>query len=99
MTTSDPRLFDNLAVTHRDGVTTIVIDRPTKLNALNAETLSEIERAFDAHDNHRKIFTARRIWERTLAGHAKKWCEDFGIEWRTSDTCVWRIRKFFLIVH
>ncbi len=55
MTTSDPMQFDNLTVTHRDAVTTIVIDRPSKLNALNAETLSEIERAFDAVDHDESV--------------------------------------------
>ena len=55
MTTSDPMQFDNLTVTQRDAVTTIVIDRPNKLNALNAETLSEIERAFDAVDHDESV--------------------------------------------
>lgn len=40
--------FENLKVTHADGVTTIVVDRPKKLNALDADTLSEIESAFES---------------------------------------------------
>lgn len=40
--------FDNLTVNHRDGVTTLVVDRPKKLNALDAATLTELESAFDA---------------------------------------------------
>jgi enoyl-CoA hydratase len=40
--------LDNLTVSHHDGVATLVIDRPSKLNALNAQTLSELEQAFDA---------------------------------------------------
>lgn len=40
--------FENLTVTHRDGITTVTVDRPEKLNALTGETLSEIEQAFDA---------------------------------------------------
>ncbi len=40
--------FENLTVTHRDGITTVTVDRPKKLNALNRATLSELDRAFDA---------------------------------------------------
>ena len=40
--------YENLSVTQDDGVMTVAIDRPKKLNALNADTLAEIERAVDA---------------------------------------------------
>ena len=39
--------FKNLTLTERDGITTLTVDRPKKLNALNRETLAEIDRAID----------------------------------------------------
>lgn len=35
--------FDNLQVTHEGGITHITVDRPKVLNALNRQTLSELE--------------------------------------------------------
>jgi enoyl-CoA hydratase len=40
--------FENLLVEDRDAVRVITVHRPDKLNALNAETLSELHAAFDA---------------------------------------------------
>jgi enoyl-CoA hydratase len=40
--------FENLTVTHRDGITTVTVDRPKKLNAMTRETLRELDQAFDA---------------------------------------------------
>lgn len=40
--------FDNLTLEREDGIATVTINRPKKLNALNATTLIEIEDAFDA---------------------------------------------------
>ncbi len=38
--------YQNLSINQQDGITTLVIDRPKKLNALNKETLAEIHNAF-----------------------------------------------------
>ncbi len=38
--------FDNILVTKRNGVATITINRPKKLNALNNLTISELHKAF-----------------------------------------------------
>lgn len=40
--------FENLTVTHRDGMAILIVDRPKKLNALDTATLTELESAFDA---------------------------------------------------
>jgi enoyl-CoA hydratase len=41
-------MMDNVKTENRDGVLIITIDRPKVLNALNAQTVAEIEEAFDA---------------------------------------------------
>lgn len=38
--------FKNIYINTEDGISTLVIDRPEKLNALNRETLEEINQAF-----------------------------------------------------
>ncbi len=38
--------YNNISITNENGISTLVIDRPKKLNALNRETLKEIHRAF-----------------------------------------------------
>ena len=40
--------YENLLVEHDDGVALVTVNRPTKLNALNAQTLGEMVHAFDA---------------------------------------------------
>ncbi len=44
--------FSLITVTTEDGITTITINRPDKMNALNIQLLSEIDKAFDeVYDN------------------------------------------------
>lgn len=40
--------YDNLLVEHRDAIAVVTVSRPRKLNALNARTLEELDRAFAA---------------------------------------------------
>ncbi|HEX8563904.1 MAG TPA: enoyl-CoA hydratase-related protein [Flavobacterium sp.] len=46
--------FENILVTHQNGIATVTINRPTKLNALNKATIAELHDAFAAleEDNH-----------------------------------------------
>ena len=39
--------YDNIRTEQKDGILTITIDRPKVLNALNAQTVTELGRAFD----------------------------------------------------
>lgn len=39
--------YENIRLENRDGILWLTIDRPKVLNALNAQTMAEIERAFD----------------------------------------------------
>src|SRR5437763_14175791 len=40
--------MENVKTENRDGILVVTIDRPKVLNALNAQTIAEIERAFSA---------------------------------------------------
>lgn len=42
--------YDNLLVESNDGITTITINRPNKLNALNKATIEELHQAFKSAD-------------------------------------------------
>ncbi|WP_417876118.1 enoyl-CoA hydratase/isomerase family protein [Winogradskyella sediminis] len=43
--------YNNILSDHQNGITTITINRPKKLNALNKATIQELHDAFDAADN------------------------------------------------
>ena len=43
-------MYNNITSTQSDGITTITINRPSKLNALNRETIEELHSAFKAAD-------------------------------------------------
>ncbi|WP_417859667.1 enoyl-CoA hydratase/isomerase family protein [Winogradskyella sediminis] len=43
--------YNNILSDHQNGITTITINRPKKLNALNKVTIQELHDAFDAADN------------------------------------------------
>ncbi len=47
--------FSNLLVSNQDAICTITINRPSKLNALNTETIQELHQAFKAADQDHKI--------------------------------------------
>ena len=40
--------FENILTSTQNGITTITINRPSKLNALNKVTIEELHHAFDA---------------------------------------------------
>jgi enoyl-CoA hydratase len=42
--------YENILIEKEDGISTIIINRPTKLNALNKATIEELHYAFDAED-------------------------------------------------
>ena len=39
--------YDNILTANQNGITTITINRPSKLNALNKATIEELHNAFD----------------------------------------------------
>jgi len=39
--------FNNILIDFNEGITTVTINRPSKLNALNTETIEELHQAFD----------------------------------------------------
>src|SRR5690554_2835858 len=47
--------FDNLLFDTQDGIATITINRPSKLNALNRETIQEMDESFKAADEDKDI--------------------------------------------
>ncbi|PWG05719.1 enoyl-CoA hydratase/isomerase family protein [Polaribacter aquimarinus] len=49
--------FQNILVSSENGLATIIINRPKKLNALNKETIGELHAAFEALENNKNIKT------------------------------------------
>lgn len=47
--------YENILISHTNGVATISVNRPTKLNALNQETISELHNAFKEADHNDSI--------------------------------------------
>jgi enoyl-CoA hydratase len=47
--------YGNILVTNNQNIATITINRPTKLNALNVETINELHLAFEILDNQHEI--------------------------------------------
>ncbi len=45
--------YENILSEHANGITTITINRPKKLNALNKDTIHELHEAFDEANNDR----------------------------------------------
>lgn len=47
--------YENLLVAEENGIATITINRPEKLNALNKATIAELNKAFDALDQSESV--------------------------------------------
>ncbi len=47
--------YNNILSENQNGITTITINRPTKLNALNKETIEELHNAFKAADEESSV--------------------------------------------
>lgn len=47
--------LDNILLENENGIATIIIDRPSKLNALNKKTISELHHAFKEADNDLEV--------------------------------------------
>jgi len=47
--------FENILTETNDGLATIIIDRPSKLNALNSDTIQELHEAFKIADEDKNI--------------------------------------------
>ena len=64
--------FRNLLIDDRDGVRRITINRPDKLNALNAETINELHLAFEAarHDDAVRVVVLAGAGEKAFVAGA-----------------------------
>lgn len=47
--------YENILATSQNGIATVTINRPTKLNALNKATIQELHDAFEALENDEKV--------------------------------------------
>ena len=53
--------LNNIISETTKGLTTIIINRPSKLNALNEETIYELHQAFKTAEQDRNTFTCQRL--------------------------------------
>ena len=75
--------YNNLLIADEDQVRTITINRPDKLNALNRETIAELEQALNDADNNKstRVVIITGSGEKAfVAGADIKEFADFGIE-------------------
>ena len=47
--------YENILTTSENGIATITINRPTKLNALNKATIQELHEAFETLEKDEKV--------------------------------------------
>ena len=52
--------YENILVQQENGLGTITINRPKKLNALNKATISELHQAFDTLNNDHNTYKQRK---------------------------------------
>lgn len=75
--------YNNILSDFSDGITTITINRPTKLNALNRETIQELHDAFDKanKDSNTKVIIVTGSGEKAfVAGADISEFADFDVE-------------------
>lgn len=75
--------YDNILLENKDGITTITINRPTKLNALNKATIHELHLAFNEarEDSQCKVILLTGSGEKAfVAGADISEFADFSIE-------------------
>ena len=48
-------ILDNILLENENGIATIIIDRPSKLNALNKKTIKELHQAFKEADSNTEV--------------------------------------------
>jgi len=75
--------YNNILSEHSNGITTITINRPKKLNALNKETIQELHEAFDAAntDTSTKVIIVTGSGEKAfVAGADISEFADFDVE-------------------
>ena len=64
--------YNNILTETQNGITTITINRPSKLNALNKQTIEELHNAFEEadHDNEAKVIVLTGSGEKAFVAGA-----------------------------